>query len=344
MKYGKVLGVILACLLIASVLAAGCAAPAPEKTWRLSFAHGRPVGEIEDVLFHRAADAIAERTNNRVQITIYPARQLGDTYEVTDGIAEGSIDMGVGLLTDAYDPMFSLQYLDYLFLNVEDAREAQYPGGWMYELLSPVAEGVGIKILAPWWIGIVGLSNTKHPVRTPADLEGIKVRCWPTELATRVWKNYGADVIGMPWGEVFTSFQLGTIDASWNSPHSTYMFFRDIIKHYTHLQNMYESNPLMMNLATWNSLPSDIQTVISEEIQASALIFNDNVVQREIDDMNTLETEHGVQVIRYDDLTIAEKKAWIELARSYWPELKDLLGEDILNLVLEKATPMEKLS
>ena len=241
---------------------------------------------------------------------------------------------------DTYDPRLGTIWLYALFLNDEDAKAGLFPGGWLNELLAPIAEAKqNVRIVGPAFIGTVGFSNTKQAVRVPSDLGNLKIRAAPMEAVKRQIGNLAPNVVSISFGEVFTALQLGTADGSVNGPHTTLTYFGDVIKHYTHMKIHYEDNPILLNLDRWNSFPPDIQKIYQEEMTKMSEDFCDAILAVEDQDLDAMEAK-GIDVIRYTDLTEAERKAWIEAARDFYPELEDLFGKDFLDLVVSKASKM----
>ena len=74
-----------------------------------------------------------------------------------------------------------------------------------------------------------------------------------------------------------------------------------------------------------------VRTTVIDRVE-----FALNVEDQDLDAMEA----KGIDVIRYTDLTQAERKAWIEAARDFYPELEDLFGKDFLDLVVSKASTL----
>jgi len=130
--------------------------------------------------FHIAAEKfkelVEERTNGQVTIEIYPNASLGDERTLLEGMQMGTVDMGVitnGPVANFVEEIAVFE-LPFLFANAQEAYKV-LDGPIGQELLKKL-EDVNLKGLAYAERGFRNLTNSKRPVHTAADIEGLKIR------------------------------------------------------------------------------------------------------------------------------------------------------------------------
>ncbi|MEW6034276.1 MAG: TRAP transporter substrate-binding protein [Chloroflexota bacterium] len=334
---------LLAGLLVLSSLLMACQAAAPTTptatalpTFKLKFAIADKAEDPHGQAAVMFMNGVESRTQGKVDIDFYPGGQLGDWYEITEAQVTGGVDITIGLLLPQFDPLFNILYMDYMAASYQEAREMFKPGGWLTELVGKRAEELNLKVLSFLMTGALGVSNTKRPVRVPADLKGLKLRTPPFEVDRLEYQNYGASTIQMAFGEVFTALQTGTADGQDNGPMITYAYLKEQTPYYTHLRQVYEAIPLQVYLGTWQKLPAEYQKIFLEEAEKAGAWLNEQVEKTDEDYLKKME-QAGTKVIRFDQLTEAEKQAWLTTARDFWSQLSGVIGKAAVEEAASRA-------
>src|SRR5258706_16262167 len=86
----------------------------------------------------------------------------------------------------------------------------------LWPKIAPEAEKKGLKILAVWENGYRHVTNSKRPINTPPDLQGIKLRVPEGKWRVKMFQAYGANPSPMKFSEVFTALQTGVMDGQEN--------------------------------------------------------------------------------------------------------------------------------
>jgi tripartite ATP-independent transporter DctP family solute receptor len=205
----------LVALVLAGVLpAVGQAAYKSEYKASIVVGPGGPWGESAI----RFADMLKERTQGRINVKPYHAGQLfagKQTNEFTL-VAQGVIDFAFAS-TINHSPQvkeLNLFALPFMFPSYKalDAVEAGGPGQKLFQLM----ESKGVLPLAWGENGFRQLTNSKRPVKSPADIDGLKIRVVGSPIFIDTFRAMGANPINMNWGEAQTAFQQGTVDGQEN--------------------------------------------------------------------------------------------------------------------------------
>jgi TRAP-type transport system periplasmic protein len=138
--------------------------------------------------------------------------------------------------------------------------------------LEPEAEKKGLKVLAVWENGIRHITNSKRPIRMPADLKGIKLRVPEGKWRVKMFQAYGANPSPMKFSELFTALQTGVMDGQENPFTQIYSAKLQEVQKYLSLSgHVYTPAYLTVGLRRWNELPADVRKVLEDtakEVQA----------------------------------------------------------------------------
>ncbi|MBI2116397.1 MAG: TRAP transporter substrate-binding protein [candidate division NC10 bacterium] len=236
--------------------------------------HDQPPKSMYDEGHQYFARKLAERTNGRVQVQVFPAAQLGSEVAMIEGLRLGSIDIIVAHVanTATVVPELALFSVSYLFKD-RDHFERVVNNPKFQERVSQVVEGknLGIKVLALYSAGVRNVYERKAPVRTPEDLKGMKLRVMNNPVEAKIWKAFGAIPTPMNFGEVYSSLQAGVIDGAENSPSVV-----ESNKHYEAApylimtEHQRSLSLLMINEKRLKGLPPDIQKIVLETAREAA--------------------------------------------------------------------------
>ena len=149
--------------------------------------------------------------------------------------------------------------MPYIFSTQQKAWELL--DGPIGDQLFAEAEKQGWKGLAWAERGFRNLTNSKHPVNSPADMQGLKIRLMQNPIYVDSFKALGANAVPMAWTEALTALQQGTIDGQEN-PLNVIVSFKlyDSQKFMTITRHAYAPAPLIMSMVTWKKLSASQRT------------------------------------------------------------------------------------
>ena len=161
------------------------------------------------------AEEVAKRTNGEVEIKVFPNEQLGKETDLIKGIQLGTVDFTItGESLQNWAPAASLLAVPYALRDIGhlDAVVGGPVGG---KIAKQIDEKTGLVPLAYFARGARQLTSNRE-IKSPADLNGLKMRVPNVPLFVKVWEALGAKPTPMAFSEVFTSLQNNTIDAQEN--------------------------------------------------------------------------------------------------------------------------------
>jgi tripartite ATP-independent transporter DctP family solute receptor len=230
--------------------------------------------------FHLAATKFKELTekytNGEVKVTLYPNAVLGDERTLLERMKMGIVDAAI--ITNGpfinFVPKFGAIDLPFLFRDPEHAYAVL--DGPIGDQLFAEAEKQGWKGLAWAERGFRNLTNSKHPVNSPADMKGLKIRLMQNPIYVDSFKALGANAVPMAWTEALTALQQGTIDGQEN-PLNVIVSFKlyDSQKFMTITRHAYAPAPLIMSMVTWKKLKPAQQEAVMKAAKEAAQFERD---------------------------------------------------------------------
>lgn len=173
----------------------------------------------EDNIWHKASMKFGEElsalTDGRIKVEVYPNESLGKEMDLINGMQLGTADMTItGESLQNWAPMAALLAVPYAYKSIEH-MDAVAGGEIGEKIKAQIIEKARVRPVAYFARGPRNLT-TNRPIKSPADLNGLKMRVPNVPLFVDVWKALGAQPTPMAFSEVFTSLQNGTIGAQEN--------------------------------------------------------------------------------------------------------------------------------
>jgi tripartite ATP-independent transporter DctP family solute receptor len=274
------------------------------------------------------SELVAQRTNNKVKIDVYPSTQLGNERDMVEGLQLGTIDLVVtstGPLGGFVPKMFVVD-LPFLFRDREHAYKVlDGPNG--RDLLDAFS-AKGIKGLAFWENGFRQITNNVRPIEKPEDLKGIKIRTMENKVHLASFKAFGASPTPMAWSEVYTALQQKTIDAQENPIAIIYhQKIFEVQKYLALTGHFYSPTPLLMSLKVFDSLPKDIQKIMLDTAIECATYERNLLRDSEAKQIAEVKAK-GMQV------TTPNKKPFQDAAAPVYKEFEAQFGKETIDKII----------
>lgn len=217
----------------------------------------------------RAKQTIEERSEGELTINVFPNSQLGSDEDVVEQIRSGA---NIAILIDAgrlseYQPELGILSAPYLvedYTQYDAITSSDLYQGWVESL----AENSGLRLMNYNWFQGSREMLTKVPVETPEDLQGVRVRTINSPVWLRTIESMGATPAPLPWSEVYSALQLGSVDgAEAQLTAADGQNLQEVISHVALTHHIH----LMTGIATsdqwYQSLPDELRTILDEELQ-----------------------------------------------------------------------------
>jgi tripartite ATP-independent transporter DctP family solute receptor len=201
---------------------------------------------------------IAERSGDRLQIRVFHSRQLGEEKETIEQTRVGAIDLNRtnGALIGNFVPAMNVLAMPFLFRSIEHLEKV-LDGPIGNEILDSF-EPYGFVGLAFYDSGARSIYNSVRPIRSIADMKGLRLRVQQSELMSDMIRALGAEPVELPYGQVLTGLATKLIDGAENNWPS--FVTTDHYKHagyYTLTEHTMSPEVLVMSQKAWQSLSAD---------------------------------------------------------------------------------------
>ena len=291
------------------------------------------------------ANKVRERTNGRINIKLYPGVSLiqGDQTREFSALRQGVIDMAVGSTINWSPQVKQLNLFSLPFLFPDYAAVDAVTQGEVGKSIFQTLEKSGVVPLAWGENGYREISNSKKPIKSPADLKGLKIRVVGSPLFLDTFTALGANPTQMSWADAQPAFASGAVDGQEN-PLSIFTAAKlhNVAQKYVTTWG-YMNDPLIfvVNKDIWNSwTPADREAVKQAAIEAGKeqiAIARKGVVEEGKPLLKQIEGL-GVTVTQ---LTPAEREAFAQATRPVYDKWKTAIGADLVQSA-EKAIAARK--
>lgn len=295
-------------------------------------------GNDLDLTLDLFAELAAEKSDGRVKVTVYPGNILGDELTTTEMCQHGQLEMtmtSTGVLEN-FCPEFAITTLPGLFKDYDHLVTATR-SDWG-KSLGEATEKQDMVLLGYTCNGFMNIGSVKTPVASIADLSGLNIRCIESKSTIAILSEWGCNPVPMAFSEVPTSLQLGAIDGCFLNP---LVFLStgiaDIMDYYTADWSVgIGLCPVLINATYFNSLPSDIQTIIREAFTEAEDDGFRRTEENQAANLKALE-EKGVELVH----SSAEELAEVDRINQeiVWPKLVEMgiANQDAIDQILAAA-------
>jgi len=246
------------------------ALPAGAQT-KLKWAHVYETSEPFHTQSVWAAQEIAKRTNNRYQIDVYPASQLGKESDINQGLSLGTVDMiisGPSFAARSYPPV-GIGYYPYIFRDAAHLL-AFAKSDVFKELADGYTDKTGHHMVALTYYG-VRQTSTNKPFKTCAEMKGLKIRVPDAPAYLAMPRSCGANTTPIAFAEVYLALQNGTVDAQEN-PLTTIEAkkFYEVQKHIVLTGHIVDHLATIISKQLWAKLSDEDRKIFTEVAQEAA--------------------------------------------------------------------------
>jgi len=317
--------------------------PASAQRTALPSANGRPVRILMggygppttsfSLALKQIGDRLEAKFGDEVDVKyVYNIMDLG--YQALDIlwlVEEGVLTLGYqssSYLTGRV-PDLGLADLPFLFSDTASARAAM-DGAFGRALTARIEAGMNYRILGYFENGLRHISNRVRPIRTPVDLQGLKIRVLPSRVHARTFELLGADPQIMDLTEAIAGVKAGTLDAQENPFANTVTYgVHNFHRFHTATNHFYLSRPIFLHRASFDAWPEVLQTEMRAAVR-DAVTFQRDMKEREEEEAAAAIREAGGDIL---ELTPEGHEAFVEAVTPIYAEARTQYARELLALV-----------
>lgn len=208
-------------------------------------------------------EKLSARTNGRLGLQVYSGGQLGNERDTLEITTFGGIDINrvFAAPLNSIEPMTIPPNLPFIFESIPHMRRSldSEVGDQILASLEPH----GLIGLCFYDSGARSFYNTRGPIRTPADMAGLKLRVPNSDLYIAMVNALGANAVPIPFAEIYQSLAQGVIDGAENNwPSYDSARHYEVAGHISLTQHLLTPEILVMSKVTWDGLSTEDQLLI----------------------------------------------------------------------------------
>ncbi|ASY60493.1 MULTISPECIES: TRAP transporter substrate-binding protein [Sinorhizobium] len=328
----KTLMALMTGLMLASVAPLSASAEINEQTIR--FASAGAEGSPLVIGQRKFAEIVKEKSGGKIDVKVFPAGMLGGDLQSVTALQGGLLQMSVmnaGLMA-SLAPDFAILDLPFLFESTKEADAVM--DGEVGKTFAKELDDKNLVVLAYWELGFRNLTNSRRPVEKVDDIEGLKIRVVQSPIYLEMFQALGANAVPMPFPEVYTALETGTVDGQENpAPSILTAKLNEVQKYITLTRHTYNPMVLLFSKPLWEKLDQeekDLLQAAATEAAAFQRQLSRNADQKAVDALAasgmTVTKLPPEEIARFREKTkpVAEK-----FAASANPDLVKALNETI---------------
>jgi len=289
--------------------------------------HTNPATHNWQTALEGFAKEVSDRTEGRVDISLFSGGQLGSEKEMMEGMQLGTIPaalLSAGTF-QSVEPRLAIVELPYIWDDSKKAYQAY--DGELGEALSELLEPQGFIVVGWWENGLRHISTNDEPVLTPEDLKGLKIRVAQEQLRIDSFQLMGAEPGPLAYGEVYSALQQGLFDATEGPLSAAYASgFYEVQKSMSLTGHIWSPAALTFSAATWETFSREDQAAIREAAQKWGQEQRRLTTEADAEMVELLE-EKGMAVVEVD------RKPFAEAAQPVWDKYEPVFGEDLMAIL-----------
>ncbi|OHD76190.1 MAG: hypothetical protein A3J97_06880 [Spirochaetes bacterium RIFOXYC1_FULL_54_7] len=273
-------------------------------TIEIKLGHMMTPASPEGKAYQYFADQVQEKSAGRIVVKVYPAEQLGDSKTEIDSTVLGSQDIvttGASLFA-RFDNIFNVATVPFLFKD--NSYFSTMMQGEIGQMQKDALEKNGLVLLNDarnMMRGPYRVLVSNKPIRSMADVQGLRFRTYENEIYMRTWQTLGANPVVIPWGETYMALMQKTVNAAVSPMVQLYdMKFTEVAPYVT-IINEYTSDVIWaINKQKFESLSPEYRRILREGANAAGDYLAS--IEKESIDVNIqkMKTEHKAEFIEID--------------------------------------------
>ncbi len=273
------------------------------------------------------AELVKQKSKGDIEIKVFPSSSLGTQKELIEGLIYGTVDMTLTGTAElgTFQPQMAIFDMPFLFKDRAHAYKALDTVGM--ELAKPL-EAKGLKMLGYMENGIRHMTNNTRPIKSPADMKGLKVRVMNNKVYVEMMKALGASPTPMALAELYSGMQAGVVDGQENpSAHIFTKRFFEVQKYASLTGHAYAAEPFLISMATWKKLTPEQQAIIQSAATESI------AWQRKLSEAEDTEYWNKIKATGKMEVITVDRKPFMDATSSVYKELAKTVGQANLDKI-----------
>jgi len=295
-----------------------------------NFATEHPSSVAVEQVFRKE---VARLTNNQLQVDVFPAMQLGGAKENVDAVRSGTLALTWvgGAFLSRIAPELEAVSLPFVFPNRETAfRVIDGPVG---AAIDKKLQDKGFISLGWMELGMRHVTNSRGPIKTMADLKGLKIRLQPNETHLATFRALGANPVAMDVKELYSALEQRVVDAQEN-PYTVIGASRysEVQKHLSNSGHFFDFIAVVASKRAFEQFKPEYQKAVREAMTATIAFQRKLAIEEEAKRLAELKGK-----MTYTEIAPAAIEEMRKSSAPVIEEVKKRAGADLVTQVLAEA-------
>ena len=237
------------------------------------YANNNVIAHPMNIRLREAVDKIKEESGGRMEIQLFPNSQLGGDSDMLSQLRTGAIQMFnlSGLILATYVPVASINGIGFAFKDYDQVWPAM-DGALGAFVRSAIAKAGLYAFNNMWDNGYRQITSSTHPINTPDDIKGFKIRVPVSPLWTSMFKALGASPTSININEVYSALQTKIAEGQENPVILIELFkIYEVQKYLSITNHIWDGFWFLANGEAWRKLPKDLQEIATRRINEAAM-------------------------------------------------------------------------
>jgi tripartite ATP-independent transporter DctP family solute receptor len=246
---------------------------AADAQFTFKYAHNAPVSHPLHVHAARACEQIREQSAGRMVIEVYPNNQLGGDTDMLSQLRQGAIQFQTlsTLILSSLVPAASISGMGFAFSGYDQVWLAM-DGELGAYVRAQIAKSGLTAMERIYDNGFRQITTSNRPIRTAADLKGLKIRVPVSPLWTSLFRALGAAPVGINWAEAYMAMQTKVVDAQENALGIVSLAkLYEVQKYVSETNHVWDGIWFLANTRAWQSLPADLRQICARNFNEQAV-------------------------------------------------------------------------
>jgi tripartite ATP-independent transporter DctP family solute receptor len=305
----------------------------------IKFGHLNNVGHPTSLGTQRFAELVAAKSGGKLKVQEFPASTLGSDMQQQSALQGGIQEMVAPSTTSLVGIVKEFGLIDFPFSVSSFAQaDALLDGPFGKALLAKLPEK-GLIGLGYWDLGFRNVTNSKHPITRPEDMEGLKLRVIPNPVFIQTFQALKANPVPMAFGELYGALESKAVDGQEN-PYAVILSnkFNEVQKYVSATNHVYASLIVLVSKKFWDKLSVTEQKILNDaavEAQAYQRQVSRSAAQSAVAELQS----KGMQ---YNELSKAEQVRMSQIAKPVSDRLSAAYDPAIVKLYNEELARLRK--
>ncbi len=320
------------------------------ETTKMAIAHHFPSSLLDNEVqlsLVRFKDLVEQETDGEITVEIYPDCSLGTEVEYTKEVQAGGITIQSSVLSSgafsSFFPSYQVMTCPFLFPDFPTAW-AFFDSDFYLDFMDKMREETGLRYLGTFddGGGFVAFTNSKKLIKTPEDMEGLRIRVEENPAHVAIIEALGARAVPLEWSQIETCLASGVAEGQFNAPGlNAAMKFWELVPYTSWTGHIYNTLNWVVSDEWFSQLPQEHQEIIVRAAREATLIGHGNAARLTL--LGWEECKKNFEEAYTP--TTSEKEAFSEIAKPAFREwfVEEFGGdEELLDNLLSEVDRIHK--